>query len=177
MRKVPSPGCESRREVGLSNLLQHIEQISREKGVDPQVIVAAVEDAILTAAKKYYRTELPYRARIHRETGQVEVFLAKRVVDEVQDAEEEISLADARRVKPKIKLGETLELHKPTDVLGRIAAQTAKQVIFQKLREAERDHIYSEYGSRSGELVTGIVKRVESGDLVIDLGKPEAILP
>jgi N utilization substance protein A len=161
----------------MSPLYQLVEQISREKGVDAAVIIGALEDAILTAAKKYYRTEEPYQARFNRDTGQVEVFLLKRVVDEVADPSIEISVKDAKKVNPKAEVGGDVELHKPTDVLGRIAAQTAKQVIFQKVREAERDHIFSEYGDRIGQLVTGIVKRAESGDLVVDLGKTEALLP
>ena len=161
----------------MSLLFEHIEQISRDKGVDAAIILEAVEDAILTAAKKYYGTEEPYQARFNKETGQVEVFLVKKVVDRVTAPEIEITLDDAKRVVKSAKLGSDVELHKPTDVLGRIAAQTAKQVIFQKVREAERDHIFSEYGDRVGQLVTGIVKRAETGDLVVDLGKTEALLP
>ena len=161
----------------MSLLYQHIEQLSRDKGVEAEIIIAAVEDAILTAAKKYYRTEEPYQARFNRDTGQVDVFLVKRVVSVVTDPETEITLKEAGRVAPKAELGSEVELHKPTDVLGRIAAQTAKQVIFQKVREAERDHIFSEYGDRVGQLVTGIVKRAESGDLIVDLGKTESLLP
>ncbi len=161
----------------MSLLYQHIEQISRDKGVDAAIILEAVEDAILTAAKKYYGTEEPYQARFNEESGQVEVFLVKRVVDRVTTPETEITLDDAKRVVKSAKLGSDVELHKPTDVLGRIAAQTAKQVIFQKVREAERDHIFNEYGDRVGQLVTGIVKRAETGDLIVDLGKTEALLP
>lgn len=161
----------------MSLLYQYIEQMSREKGVDAEIIVAAVEDAILTAAKKYYATEEPYQARFNKETGQIEVFLVKTVVENPTDPETEITLDEAKRVDRTAKLGDQIELHKPTDVLGRIAAQTAKQVIFQKVREAERDHIFSEYGDRVGQLVTGVVKRAESGDLVVDLGKTEALLP
>ena len=161
----------------MSLLYEHIEQMSRDKGVEAEIIIAAVEDAILTAAKKYYRTEEPYQARFDRDRGQVDVFLVKKVVSVVTDPETEINLKEAGRVAPKAELGSEVELHKPTDVLGRIAAQTAKQVIFQKVREAERDHIFSEYGDRVGQLVTGIVKRAESGDLVVDLGKTESLLP
>jgi N utilization substance protein A len=161
----------------MSPLYQLVEQISREKGVDAAIIIAALEDAILTAAKKYYRTEEPYVARFNRDTGQVEVFLPKKVVAEVSDGTTQISLRDARKIDANAEIGSEIEVHKPTDVLGRIAAQTAKQVIFQKVREAERDHIFSEYGDRISQLVTGIVKRAESGDLVVDLGKTEALLP
>ena len=161
----------------MSLLYQHIEQMSRDKGVDAAIILEAVEDAILTAAKKYYGTEEPYQARFNEESGQVEVFLVKRVVERVTSPETEITLKDAKSVVKSAKLGSDVELRKPTDVLGRIAAQTAKQVIFQKVREAERDHIFSEYGDKVGQLVTGIVKRAETGDLVVDLGKTEALLP
>jgi N utilization substance protein A len=160
-----------------SLLYRTIEQISREKNIDPEVIIGAVEDAILTATKKYYRTEEDLRARLNRETGQIEVFGIRKVVNEVVDPEFEISLKDARRIERGVDVGQDIEIHKPTDVLGRIAAQTAKQVIFQKVREAERDNIFSEFGDRIGQILNGIVKRAENGDLVIDLGRTEAILP
>ncbi len=160
-----------------SLLYQTIEQISREKNIDPDVIIDAVEDAILTAAKKYYRTDEELQARLNRDTGQVDVFGIRKVVEVVTDPEVEISLPEAKRIKPTAELGEDIEIHKPTDVLGRIAAQTAKQVIFQKVREAERDNIFSEFGNQIGQLVNGIVKRAENGDLVIDLGRTEGILP
>jgi N utilization substance protein A len=160
-----------------SVLYRTIEQISREKSIDPDVIISAVEDAILTAAKKFYRTDEELQARLNRDSGQVEVFGVRKVVEAVTDPEVEISLRDAKSIEPKAELGEDIELHKPTDVLGRIAAQTAKQVIFQKVREAERDNIFSEFGDRIGQLVNGIVKRAENGDLVIDLGRTEGILP
>lgn len=162
----------------MSNLLYRtIEQISREKSIEPDVIIGAVEDAILTATKKYYRTDEDLKARLNRETGQIEVFGIRKVVDRVVDPTVEISLSDARRIVPAAEVGQEIEVHKPTDVLGRIAAQTAKQVIFQKVREAERDNIFSEFGNRVGELVNGIVKRAENGDLVIDLGRTEGVLP
>jgi N utilization substance protein A len=160
-----------------SKLYRTIEQISREKSIDPDVIVDAVEDAILTATKKYYRTEEDLHARLNRETGEIEVFSLRRVAEKVTDPETEIALRDARRVEPEAEVGQEIELHKPTDVLGRIAAQTAKQVIFQKVREAERDNIFSEYGDRVGQLLNGIVKRAENGDLVVDLGRTEGVLP
>ncbi len=160
-----------------SKLYQTIEQISREKSIDPDVIVDAVEDAILTATKKYYRTEEDLQARLNRETGEIEVFSLRRVAEKVTDPETEIALQDASRIEPEAEVGQEIEIHKPTDVLGRIAAQAAKQVIFQKVREAERDNIFSEYGDRVGQLVNGIVKRAENGDLVVDLGRTEGVLP
>ena len=160
-----------------SLLYQTIEQMSREKGIDPAVIISAVEDAIVTATKKYYRTEEDLRARLNRETGNVEVFTLKSVVDSVITPETEISLREAKQAQPGAKVGQEIEVHKPTAALGRIAAQTAKQVIFQKVREAERDNVFSEFGDRIGQLLTGIVKRAENGDLVVDLGRTEAVLP
>jgi len=160
-----------------SLLYQTIEQISREKGIDPDVIIGAVEDAIVTATKKYYRTEEDLRARLNRETGNIEVYTVKTVVDSVIDPETEISLGEAKGIQPTAELDQEIEVHKPTAALGRIAAQTAKQVIFQKVREAERDNIFSEFGDRIAQLLTGIVKRAENGDLVVDLGRTEAVLP
>ena len=110
----------------MSLLFEHIEQMSREKGVDASVIIEAVEDAILTAVKKYYTTEEPYQARFNKETGQVEVFLVKTVVDNVVDPGTEINLREAKHARRSATLGSQVELHKPTDALGRIAAQTAK---------------------------------------------------
>jgi len=160
-----------------SLLYQTIEQISREKGIDPEVIIGAVEDAIVTATKKYYRTDEDLRARLNREAGNIDVYTLKTVVDTVITPESEVSLREARRLQPAAQLGQEVEVHKPTAALGRIAAQTAKQVIFQKVREAERDNIFSEFGDRIAQLLTGIVKRAENGDLVVDLGRTEAVLP
>ena len=162
----------------MSNLLyQTIEQISREKGIDPDVIIGAVEDAIVTATKKYYRTEEDLQARLNRESGNIEVYSLKTVVDAVIDPETEVSLREAKGIQPAAELDQEIEVYKPTAALGRIAAQTAKQVIFQKVREAERDNIFSEFGDRIAQLLTGIVKRTENGDLVVDLGRTEAVLP
>src|SRR6202167_6147044 len=125
-----------------SLLFQTIEQISREKHIEPDVIVAAIEDAMVVAARKYYRTEEDLRSKFNPATGQVDVYAVHIVVDEVADPLREISLVDARKRQPEIEVGGEIVDAKPTDVLGRIAAQTAKQVILQKVREAERDTIY-----------------------------------
>ncbi|HLV93860.1 MAG TPA: transcription termination factor NusA [Candidatus Acidoferrales bacterium] len=160
-----------------SLLYQTIEQISREKHIEPDVIVAAIEDAMLVAARKYYRTEEELRSKFNAETGQVDVFSVHIVVEEVADPLREISLTDARKQNATIEVGGEIVHTKPTDVLGRIAAQTAKQVILQKVREAERDTIYNEFHTRVGELVNSIVKRVEGPDVIVDLGRTEARLP
>jgi len=160
-----------------SLLYQTIEQISREKHIEPEIIVAAIEDAMVVAARKYYRTEEDLRSKFNPETGQVDVYSVHTVVEEVADPLREISLADARKQNPTIEVGGEIVQPKPTDVLGRIAAQTAKQVILQKVREAERDTIYNEFHTRVGELLNSVVKRMEGPDIIVDIGRTEARLP
>jgi transcription termination/antitermination protein NusA len=162
----------------MANLLyQQIEMLSREKHIEPEVVVSAIEDAMVVAARKYYKTEEDLRAKFNQETGQVDVFSVYTVVEEVTDPKKEITLAEAKKKNPEAEVGTEIVAAKPTDVLGRIAAQTAKQVILQKVREAERDTIYNEYHTRVGELVTVIVKRAEGPDLIVDMGRTEARLP
>src|SRR5262245_45233365 len=160
-----------------NQLRQQIEQISREKNINPDVIIAAIEDAILTASKKYYKNAEDLRSRFNNDTGQIEVFAVRQIVDNVEDAALQIGLDEARTLIPEAEVGQEIEFPKPTDILGRIAAQTAKQVIFQKVREAERDNVYAEYSGRVGEVVNGIIKRQEMGDFIVDLGHAEAVLP
>jgi N utilization substance protein A len=160
-----------------NQLRQQIEQISREKNINPDVIIAAIEDAILTASKKYYKNNEDLRSRFNNDTGVIEVFAVKQIVETVEIPETQLSLDEARKLIPEAEVGQEIEFPKPTDILGRIAAQTAKQVIFQKVREAERDNVFSEYSGRVGEVVNGIVKRQEMGDFVVDLGRAEAVLP
>jgi N utilization substance protein A len=160
-----------------NELYQAIEAIGREKGIDVEVVIQAVQDAIVAAARKYYRTREDLISRFDRQSGALEVFALKRVVEEVADPELEIGLEEARRILPEAEIGGTVELRKPREALGRIAAQAAKQVIYQKVREAERENVYGEYSGRVGEVVNGIVKRFERGDIVLDLGRTEAMLP
>src|ERR1700746_263868 len=160
-----------------SLLYQTIEQISREKHIEPEVIVAAIEDAMVVAARKYYRTEEELRSKFNPDTGHVDVYSVRAVVEEVTDPLREISLTEARKRNPEIEVGGEITATKPTDVLGRIAAQTAKQVILQKVREAERDTIYNEFHTRVGELINSVVKRMEGPDIIVDMGRTEARLP
>ena len=160
-----------------SLLYQQIEMLSREKHIEPEVVVSAIEDAMVVAARKFYKTEEDLRGKFNAETGQVDVYSVLTVVDEVTDPKKEITLAEAKKKNPSAEVGTEILTPKPTDVLGRIAAQTAKQVILQKVREAERDTIFNEYNGRVGELVTVIVKRAEGPDLIVDMGRTEARLP
>jgi transcription termination/antitermination protein NusA len=162
----------------MSNLLfQTIDQISREKGIDPQIVVHAIEDAIVVASRKYFKSNEELRGRINSETGEIDVYAVRKVVDSVTNPVREISLEEARSVKPDAQLEEELEFKKPTVGLGRISAQMAKQVIFQKVREAERESVYAEYHKHVGEVVNCVVKRFENGDIIVELGKTEGKLP
>jgi len=162
----------------MANLLyQQIEMLSREKHIEPEVVVSAIEDAMVVAARKFYKTEEDLRGKFNPETGQVDVYSVLTVVEEVNDPKKEITVAEAKKKNPSAEVGTEILTPKPTDVLGRIAAQTAKQVILQKVREAERDTIFNEYNGRVGELVTVIVKRAEGPDLIVDMGRTEARLP
>jgi transcription termination/antitermination protein NusA len=161
----------------VASIYQSIEILSKEKGIDPQIVVDAVKDAMLVAARKHFHTAEDLVAEFNDQTGALEIYGLKKVVEAVQDPVKEISLEEAVRIDPAAQLGSELRFPKPTDVLGRISAQTAKQVILQKVREAERETIYSEYSGRVGELVNCTVKRIEAQDLVVDLGKTEARLP
>jgi N utilization substance protein A len=163
--------------VSSSLLYQTIDQLSREKGIDPQIIISAVEDAILVATRKYYKSNEDLRSHFNKDTGVVEVHAVKKVVEEVIDPTLEIGLEEARKYDPEILPEGEVLIPMKTDVLGRIAAQTAKQVIFQKVREAERDTVYAEYSQRVGELVNCTVKRTEGPDIIVDLGRTEARLP
>jgi N utilization substance protein A len=159
------------------SIYQSIEILSKEKGIDPQIILDAVKDAMLVAARKHYRTNEDMAAEFDERTGAIQIYLVKRVVDEVADPVNELTVGQARRFDPNIEVGGEVRIPKDTDALGRISAQTAKQVILQKVREAERETIFSEFSGRVGELVNCVVKRIEGPDLVVDLGKTEARLP
>ncbi|HUI83852.1 MAG TPA: transcription termination factor NusA [Candidatus Binatia bacterium] len=163
-----------------SELYNVIDALSREKGIDPQIVVGAVEDAIVVATRKYYKTQENLRAELDKETGQIRAYAVRSIVenaDQIEDPISQISLADARRIDPAAEVGGELRTYKPTEVLGRIAAQLAKQVIFQKVREAERDTVYNEYIGRVGEIINATVKRTEGQDVIVDLGKAEGRMP
>lgn len=163
--------------MSTSLLYQTIDMLSREKGIDPAIIIAAVEDAILVATRKYYKSSEDLRSHFDKDSGQVRVHAVKKVVEEVADPNLEISLAEARKLNPEAQVEMEIQIPKNTEVLGRIAAQTAKQVIFQKVREAERDTVFAEYNNRVGELVNCTVKRTEGPDIIVDLGRTEARVP
>jgi N utilization substance protein A len=163
--------------MSMGTIFQSIEILSKEKGIEPKVILDAVKDAMLVAARKHFHTTEDLVAEFDEATGAIQIYGVRKVVPEVVDKDKEISLDAARRINPDAEMDSEVRFAKPTEALGRISAQTAKQVILQKVREAERENIFSEYSGRVGELVTCIVKRLEGQDLVADLGKTEARIP
>jgi len=160
----------------LATIYQSIEILSKEKGIDPNIILEAVKDAMLVAARKHYRSEEELVAELDEKTGAIAIFVVKKVVSEVQEPNLEMTLDEARRLDPSAELGGEVRIPMRTEALGRISAQTAKQVILQKVREAERETVYEEYFDRVGELVNCSVKRFEGPDLVVDIGRTEARL-
>src|SRR3954470_21858022 len=161
----------------INPLLQQIDAIAKEKGVEPEIIISAVQEALEAAARKRYKSEA-LRARFNTDSGQLELYAVKKIVDEVTDASTQISLAEAQQLYgDEAEVDMEIEFPRPTEDLGRIAAQTAKQVIFQKVREAERENVYNEYSERVGDVVSGTVKRFENGDIIIELGRIETQLP
>ena len=163
-----------------SELYNVIDALSREKGIDPQIVVSAVEDAIVVATRKYYKTQENLRAELDKESGQIRAYAVRSIVEtseQIEDPLSQITLDDAKRIDPAAEVGGELRTYKATDVLGRIAAQLAKQVIFQKVREAERDTVYNEYIGRVGEIINATIKRNEGQDVIVDLGKAEGRMP
>jgi transcription termination/antitermination protein NusA len=158
------------------NLKHTIDQIVKEKAIDKQVIIEALEQAVLTAANKKYRNTRDLEAHYNEEIGEVELFEFVTVVEEVQDSYKEIDLEEAREADPEVEVGDSLGMKMDASGFSRIAAQTAKQVIIQRVREAERETIFNDFKDRIGELINGVVRRFEKGDLVVDLGRAEAIL-
>ncbi|MFM2126334.1 MAG: hypothetical protein RL328_2785 [Acidobacteriota bacterium] len=163
--------------MSMAPIYQSIEILSKEKGIDPRVILEAIKDAMLVAARKHFHTDEVLEAELDDATGQIHIYGVKTIVEQVADPKTEVSLAEAQKYSADAEVGQQVRFPKPTDVLGRISAQTAKQVILQKVREAERENVFSEFSNRVGEMVTCVIKRMEGPDLVVDLGKTEARIP
>jgi N utilization substance protein A len=163
-----------------SALYQSIELLSREKGIEAAIVVGAVEEAIALATRKYYKTQENMRGELNKDTGEITAYIYKTVVadeDELEDPVNQITLEEANELAPGVEVGSEIRLYRDTTPLGRIAAQLAKQVIFQKVREAERDTVFQEYAHREKEVLNATVKRIEGQDIIFDLGKAEARCP
>jgi N utilization substance protein A len=163
-----------------SVLYQTIELLSQEKSIDPAIVVGAVEEAIALATRKFYKTQENMRGELNKETGEIQAYIYKTVVPddaEVEDPLNQITLTEAQAISPDVEVGSEIRFYRDTSPLGRIAAQLAKQVIFQKVREAERDTVFNEYAHREKEVLNATVKRIEGQDIIYDLGKAEAHCP
>src|SRR4030065_1074713 len=158
-----------------SNLSYVIDQVGKDKGIDRKVIIEALEQAVLTASRKKYGHQGEIEVHYNEEVGEVELFQFKQVVEEVKNSSTEISLEEAGELDSEAQIGDSLGVKLNTD-FGRIGAQTAKQVIIQKVRDAERENIYNEFKERKGDLVSGVVQRMEKGNLYVSIGRAEAIL-
>ncbi len=159
------------------DLLGAINELERERGINRETLLEAVEAALVSAYKRNYNSVENVTARIDRQTGQVEMFVVKRVVDDVLDPTQEIPVEEAVHIDPAYQAGDTVEFPVLLKDFGRIAAQTAKQVVVQRIREAERGLIYDEFAQREGDIVTGLVQRIQNRNVFVDLGKTEAVLP
>jgi len=154
-----------------------IEQVSREKGIDKELLISAIKDAVRSAAKKKLGPRLELEVAYNEETGEIEVFQYKEVVAEVRDPHREISLEEARQLDPECEEGDSLGIKMDASTFGRIAAQSAKQVIMQRMKDAERDLVYEDYKDRKGEIINGIVQRLDHDGIIVNLGRTEALLP
>jgi N utilization substance protein A len=160
-----------------SEIYNVIDALSREKGIDPQIVVSAVEDAIVAATRKKDKSQENLRGELDKESGMIRVYAVKSILpseDDIEDPQLEISLEEAKSIDPNAEVGGEVRFLKSTEGLGRISAQIAKQIIFQKVREAERDTVYNEYIGRVGEVLNSTVKRLEGPDVIFDIGKAEA---
>jgi len=163
--------------MNISGLKREIDQIAKDKGINKGVIIKALEDAMIQAARRKYGLEKEIEARFNEELGEIELFEFRTVVETLTDPENQITIERARELDPECEDGDQIGVKLDTTDFGRILAQAAKQVIIQRVRDAERDNVYEEYKDRKGEVVNGIVRRFEKGALIVDLGRAEAILP
>src|SRR3984957_20422969 len=171
---------ESKQSMATSALYQSMELLSREKGIEPDGGVGAVEEAIALATRKFYKTQENMRGELNKETGAITAYIYKTVVaddQQIEDPLNQITLSEASLLAPGVEVGSEIRTYRDTSPLGRIAAQLAKQVIFQKVREAERDTVFQEYAHREKEVLNATVKRIEGQDVIYDLGKAEARCP
>jgi len=157
------------------NVWNTILQLSKERGVEPSVIISAIEESLRVASASYFSHNEKINVFFKPEKGELRVFAAKRVVEKPRDPASEISLDEAKKVRPSAAIGEKIEIELPADTLGRISAQAAKQVIFQKVRDAEQEKVYVEYAPRVGEIVAGTVRRFENGNILLDVNRTEAL--
>jgi len=161
----------------VTDLKKVVDQISREKGVDQEVLISTLEEAVRVAARKKLGPNYDLEINYNEDLGEIEVFEFKEVVEKIENEDLEISLGEAIKIDPGAEIGDSLGVKMDTDLLGRIAAQSAKQVIMQRLREAERSIVYDDFKDRRGEIIHGIVQRFDKKAIIVNLGRTEAELP
>ena len=167
------------REEGIDNkqLIVAIQELEKEKGIKKDYLLDSIESALLTAYKRNYNSQENVKVIVDRETGASHLYSVKEVVEHAENPVLQISLEEARKLDKEAQVGTTVDVELVPKNFGRIAAQTAKQIIIQKLREAEREIVYSEYNERKGEIVSGIIQKADQGIVVMDLGKVEGVMP
>lgn len=159
-----------------ADLIYALDQLEKERGIKKEIVIEAIEIALASAYKRNFGNSQNVRVAVDNQTGEIGVFALKTVVKDVTNEQEEISVEDAQKEDPNLEEGDTFEIEITPDKFGRIAAQTAKQVVLQRIKEAERNMIFEEFSARVGDIVTGVVQRIERSNVMIDLGKTEAIL-
>jgi transcription termination/antitermination protein NusA len=168
---------EKKENVKALDIAAAIGSVTKEKSITMDLVIDTLKDALCTAAKRYLEKPANVEVKVDREKGLIEVYTRQTVVEVVEDADSQILLGDAREIDPELEIGDEVIQDLDIDQFGRAAIQTAKQVIIQRVREAERDRIFTDYGERIGELITGTVQQIDKGNIVINLGRTEAILP
>jgi len=161
----------------IADIKRVIEQVSRDKGINREVLIKALEEALESAARKKFGTKVDIEVQYNEVTGEIEVFQFKDVAEEITEPDIQISLEEGRKLDSECEVGDSLGTKMDTSTFGRIAAQSAKQVIIQKMKDAERDAVFSSFIGRKGEIINGIVQRFDRNDIIVNLGQTEGILP
>ena len=161
----------------ITDIKHVVDQVSRDKGIDRDVLIQALEEALKSAARKKYGNQIDIEVQYNEEVGEIEVFQFKEVVEEITEPDLQIGLEEGRKLDAECEIGDSLGTKMDTSTFGRIAAQSAKQVIIQKIKDAEKVATYSSFITRKGEIINGIVQRIDRGDIIVNLGQTEGILP
>ena len=159
-----------------ADFIMAVQELGKEKGIEPSILFEAVEEALVTAYKKNFGSNQNVRVDLNRTSGELHVYAQKHVVETAEDSANEITLEDARKIDPRYELDDIVEIEVTPKNFGRIAAQNAKQVVVQRIREAERGMVFEKYYNRENDIVTGVIQRMENRNVYIDLGKAEAVL-
>ncbi|MFC1811080.1 transcription termination factor NusA [Thermodesulfobacteriota bacterium] len=161
----------------ITDIKRVVEQVSRDKGIDAETLIKALEEALKSAARKKFGSKIDIEVKYNEKTGEIEVFQFKEVVEKITEPDVQIDLEQGYKLDPECEIGDSLGTKMDTATFGRIAAQSAKQVIIQKMKDAERDAVYSSFINRKGEIINGIVQRVDRGDIIVNLGQTEGLVP